>query len=170
LDANLDPSRPSAWLVATTKPQCDNWAAENCVAQGFIPYRPQLLRRQRRPGQPQRFTAAPLFPNYMLIAWNENWPRLLATFGITSVLRYGDKPSLVADHIVRQLRQREVNGIIQLPKLSEGQRIHIVRGPFAQHSGLYQGMASQERVKVLLDVMGRKLRAFVAADAVQIAA
>jgi transcription elongation factor/antiterminator RfaH len=170
LDLESIAPRPSAWLVASTKPQCDNWAAANCAAQGFTTYRPRLLRKQRRPGQPQRFTAAPLFPNYLFVAFTDNWPRLLATYGVTSVLRTGDKPCLVANHLVEQLKAREVNGVVQLPKIQVGQRVHIVRGPFSHQSGLYQGQSAQERVSVLIDVMNRKLRVFVAADAVQVAA
>jgi transcriptional antiterminator RfaH len=160
------------WLVATTKPHRELWAAENCHAQGFVSYRPMLLKRQRQPtaGSRSRFVAAPLFPAYLFIQLSEQWPRLLNTFAVTGVIRYGDNPAWLPDKAVQQLRQREINGIIQLPKPEPGQRVHIVRGSFIHHDGLFAGMASHDRVKVLLDVLGRRLKVFVPADAVQLAA
>jgi transcriptional antiterminator RfaH len=160
------------WLVATTKPHRELWAAENCHAQGFVSYRPMLLKRQRQPTATSRsrFVAAPLFPAYLFIQLTEHWPRLLNTFGVTGVIRHGEVPAWIADKTLQQLRQREVHGIIQLPKPEPGQRLRIVRGSFAHHDGLFVGMASHDRIKVLLEVLGRRLKVFVPADAVQLAA
>lgn len=162
---------PSSWLIATTRPLSEASATRNCLAQGFEVYRPLLLRRQRQqPGRPCKYIASSLFPNYLFIRYRDAWPRLLSTVAVTSVLRYGDKPSTIPDHLLQQLRKREVDGIIQLPKPQPGQRVHVVRGPFAGHSGLFQGMSGPERVRVLLEVLERRLRVFIAVDAIAIAA
>ena len=43
---------------------------------------------------------------------------------------------------------------MRLPKRQRADRVEIVRGPFARHTGLYLGMSARDRVRVLLSVMG----------------
>lgn len=155
------------WLVVTTRPHREAWAAENCLAQGFEPYRPLIMRKQRIPA---RIVAVPLFPSYMFVRFTETWPRLLSTFGISGLIRHGDDPATVAGHVVAQLKRHEIDGIVQLPKPRPGMRVNIVRGSFEGKTGLYLGQSNHDRTRILLDVLGRKLKVFIAADAVQLAA
>ncbi len=155
------------WLVVTTRPHREAWAAENCLAQGFETYRPLIMRKQRIPA---RIIAVPLFPSYMFVRFTESWPRLLSTFGVSGLIRHGDDPATIHDAIIHQLQQREIDGIVQLPKPKPGMRVNIVRGSFEGKTGLYLGQCTHDRTRILLDVLGRKLKVFIAADAVQLAA
>ena len=73
----------------------------------------------------------------------------------------GIKPARVADQIIDDLRKRERNGLIELPKrpgLKPGDQVRILQGPFAGRLGLYAGMRPHERVLVLLALLGRQQR------------
>ena len=57
--------------------------------------------------------------------------------------------------MIEQLSSRlDIDGLVRLPKRQRGDRVEIVRGPFARHTGLYLGMSARDRVRVLLSVMG----------------
>ena len=65
--------------------------------------------------------------------------------------------SRLADQIIDDLRKRERNGLIELPKrpaLQPGDQVCILQGPFAGQLGLYAGMRPHERVLVLLQLLG----------------
>jgi transcription antitermination factor NusG len=73
----------------------------------------------------------------------------------------GIKPARVADQIIDDLRKRERNGLVQLPKremFHVGDQVRILQGPFAGHLGLYAGMRAHERVLVLLALLGGRQR------------
>ena len=43
-------------------------------------------------------------------------------------------------------------------RFAPGERVRIVDGVFADSLGLFEGMADRERVAILLDLLGRKVR------------
>jgi len=73
----------------------------------------------------------------------------------------GGRPARVADQIIDDLRKRERNGLIELPKRpgpKPGDQVRILQGPFAGQLGLYAGMRAHERVLVLLALLGGQQR------------
>ena len=47
-----------------------------------------------------------------------------------------------------------------------GDRIEVVEGVFSACPSLYEGMADSERVRVLLDLLGRKVRVLLDGEAI----
>ena len=79
-------------------------------------------------------------------------------------------PARVPDDIIDEIRSRERGGLIELPKprgLRRGDKVRIISGPFEDHLALYDGMASHERVAVLLRVLGAQQRTELPASAVE---
>ena len=73
----------------------------------------------------------------------------------------GIRPARVADQIIDDLRKRERNGLIELPKRpgpKPGDQVRILQDPFAGQLGLYVGMRAHERVLVLLALLGGQQR------------
>jgi transcription antitermination factor NusG len=69
----------------------------------------------------------------------------------------GDRPAKVPDKVIDDLKSRERNGLIVLPPpphLQRGDQVRILRGPFAGHLAIYDGMRPRERVVVLLTLLG----------------
>jgi hypothetical protein len=60
--------------------------------------------------------------------------------------------------VIAEIRGRERNGYVALPKapgLQAGDQVRIKRGLLQGKLGLYAGMRGQERVEILLAVLGR---------------
>jgi transcriptional antiterminator RfaH len=79
-------------------------------------------------------------------------------------------PAPVPGHVVALLKQREdAAGFIRLdrqPRFRVGDKIRVLDGLFSDCLGLYDGMPDCDRVAVLLDLLGRKVRVLLDAEAV----
>jgi transcription antitermination factor NusG len=75
--------------------------------------------------------------------------------------------------VITELRRREHDGAIELPKpppgLQRGDKIRIVRGAFHGHLGLYEGMRPHERVEVLLALLGGRRRVTLSRGSIELA-
>jgi transcription antitermination factor NusG len=72
--------------------------------------------------------------------------------------------------VIGALRARERGGLIELPRpprFNPGDRMQVMRGPFAGCVGLYAGMKPHQRIEVLLAILGGAQRVTLAADAVE---
>jgi transcriptional antiterminator RfaH len=112
----------------------------------------------------------PLFPGYAFARpAGESWVFLKSTFGIQDVLMStGEMPARVPAAEIAGLMMREEDGIVRLPPLGfrQGEALHIEDGPFLGLTGIYDGMASRDRVFVLLSVLGRQVRVGLGARSV----
>ena len=73
----------------------------------------------------------------------------------------GEVPAHMADDIIDAIRGREVDGLIVLPRaprLKPGQQVKVLRGAFEGKIGIYEGMSGLDRERILLDLLGRKVR------------
>ena len=72
--------------------------------------------------------------------------------------------------VVDELRRREdEQGLIRLdlrPRLTPGAKVRVVDGVFSDCLGLFEGMADRERVAILLDLLGRKVRVVLDGESV----
>lgn len=147
-----------AWLVAQTKSRSEDLAMKHLATAGFEAYLPRI---KIRGNANKKSRVVPLFPNYLFVLINGVWGPVMRTIGISRVIRNGDEPARVEQHVIDEIRGREKGGIVQLPKPKvpgeAGQRVRILRGPFAGHvAALCDAMTEADRQKVLLDILGRK--------------
>jgi transcription antitermination factor NusG len=72
----------------------------------------------------------------------------------------GLHPARVPDTVIEEIRARERNGAIELPRrqLRAGDRVRILAGPFCGQLAIYAGMSGLERVTVLLQILGSATR------------
>jgi transcriptional antiterminator RfaH len=76
----------------------------------------------------------------------------------------GIQPARVPANVIEAIRDRERNGVIELPRrlLKPGDRVRLLAGPFQGHLAIYAGMSGSERVAVLLQFLGGQQRATLA--------
>lgn len=160
------------WFVAHTHPHAENKATTHLNRQGFEIYFPRYLKR-RRHARRIEIVVAPLFPRYLFVAIDLNiqrWRSIYSTIGVSRLVCNGDDPTPVPDGILDALRQREdMNGFIKLDPRAPfrtGEKIRVLDGAFSSCLGLFEGMAERERVAILLDLLGRKVRVVLDADLV----
>ncbi len=163
------------WYVVQTHPHAEGKATAHLRRQGFEVYLPRYARR-RRHARRVDITASPLFPRYLFVAIDlvhQRWRVIRSTVGVMNLVYSGDEPAPVADDVIRRLRQREDSkGCIQLDlasRFSAGDAVRVVGGAFSDCLGLFESMSDDERVLVLLDLLGRKVRVTMDMDTIEAA-
>lgn len=160
------------WYVAQTRPRAEVLAVAHLNRQGFPTYLPRYLKR-RRHARRVEIVAAPFFPRYLFVSVDmetQRWRSIQSTLGVSRLVCNGDQPAVVDNRIIESLHQRENDlGFIQLdrrPRFQVGEKVRILDGAFSDSLGLYEGMTDRERVTILLDLLGRKVRVILDADLV----
>ncbi|MBR1244209.1 transcriptional activator RfaH [Bradyrhizobium sp. AUGA SZCCT0274] len=160
----------SAWYVVQTQVNAEAKAARNLVRQGFEVYLPRYLKRRSHARKIEK-VAAPLFPRYMFVRVDmatQRWRSIQSTFGVSCLVSNGADPAAVAGEVLHHLRAREdENGFIRMdqrPSFAPGQQVRVLTGAFADIVGLFDGLGDRERVAILLDLLGQKVRVSIDAD------
>jgi transcriptional antiterminator RfaH len=154
------------WYVVNTQAQQEARAQMNLRRQGFEAWLPQF-RRRRRHARRVDSVLAPLFPSYLFVRLDleiERWRSINGTFGVVRLLCNGDSPLAVPEGLVEEImRRRDESGSVVLPprRLAVGEAVRVAFGPFADLEGLFQEMSGRDRVVLLFDLLGRKVRANV---------
>jgi transcriptional antiterminator RfaH len=160
------------WYVVQSQPNAERKAVAHLERQGFGTYLPRYLKR-RRHARRMEIVPAPLFPRYLFVAINleaQRWRSIFSTVGVSRLVCNGDMPTPIADHVLEKLRAREDGaGYVRLerrPNFHAGDRIRVLDGAFAECFGLYEGMRDRDRIAILLDLLGRKVRVTVDIESV----
>jgi transcriptional antiterminator RfaH len=160
------------WYVVQTQVNGEAKAAQNLQRQGYEVYLPRYLKR-RHHARKMDFTAKPLFPRYMFVAINvatQRWRSVQSTFGVTRLVCNGEDPAAMPDGVVAALKAREDDkGFVKLdlrPAFAPGDKVRVLAGAFVDNAGLFNGLADHDRVSILLDILGRKVRVLLHADMV----
>ena len=136
---------------------------------GYVTYCPRL--RAQRLSRGRRIEVRPLlFPGYCFVWIELQWHAARWSPGTLGLIMAGDGPAHVPEAVIREIRSRERDGLIELPKpprLQRGDRVRIVSGPLEGLRGLYAGMKPRERVAVLLQILGDQQRVELPADAIE---
>jgi len=160
------------WYVVQTQVNGEARAAQNLMRQGFEIYLPRYLKR-RRHARKIDLTAKPLFPRYMFVAVDvatQRWRSIQSTFGVARLVSNGDDPAMVPEGVVSALRSREdKDGFINMDRkasFAPGDKVRVLAGAFMDSAGLFNALADRDRVSILLDLLGRKVRVLLDADMV----
>lgn len=171
-DGKTSDTASAPWYVAKTHPSAENKALFHLQRQGFETYLPRYLRRishaRRITWQPR-----PLFPSYLFVttsAAQQRWRAINSTVGIAHVISDDRGPVPVPRGIVEEIREGEdERGLILTGRrvpFEKGAEVQIMAGAFADQIGRFECATDDERVVILLDLMGRQVRAQVNMDAI----
>jgi transcriptional antiterminator RfaH len=150
--------------VVQTQPHSETKAVWHLERQGYATYLPRYEKRRRHARRIET-VAAPLFPRYLFVAIDmaaQRWRSIQSTIGVSRLVCNGDDPAALADGVIDGLKRRQdERGFVLLdsrPRFKPGDQVRIVDGIFASRLGLFEGLSDGERVAVLLDMLGRKVR------------
>jgi transcriptional antiterminator RfaH len=163
------------WYVAQTRPHGETKASLHLGRQGFETYLPCYLKKRRHARRVDT-VASPLYPGYIFVAIDigvQRWRSIQSTIGVSRLVCRGDYPAAVPEGVVEGLmRRQDESGLIRLERRARfcpGDTVRVVAGAFCDCLGLYEGMDDRERVAILLDLLGRKVRVFLVSDLVDAA-
>jgi transcriptional antiterminator RfaH len=161
------------WYAAYTQPNAEAKAGEHLERQGYATYLPRY-RRWVRHARKRALVLRPLFPRYLFVGVDrltQRWRPIRSTVGIVGLVTSAEEPMAVAPEIIETLRRRQGEGAFDLlspaQRLRGGDLVRVTEGPFADLVGRLLGMADHERVFILLELLGRTVRAEVSALAVE---
>ncbi len=160
------------WYLVQSQPNAENKALTHLGRQGFETYLPRYLRR-RRHARRVEIVAAPLFTRYLFVGIDlavHRWRSIFSTVGVSRLICNGELPTAAPDHVVTSLKAREdADGFVRLERrlnFHAGDKVRVLDGVFADCLGLYEGMKDGERIAILLDLLGRKVRVTVDVESV----
>jgi transcription antitermination factor NusG len=82
----------------------------------------------------------------------------------------GELPARVPGDVIAEIRSRERNGLVELPKprgLAPGTRVRVISGPLSEQIGILALLKPHERVLVLLNLLGGQQRVELARNAIE---
>ena len=160
-------SPQKSWYLVYTKPRQEALAQANLERQDYGVYLPKVRQMRRRRGK-QEAVVEPLFPRYLFIrldTQSDNWGPIRSTFGVAALVRFGAEPAQVPDELVAHLKAQEgQDGLHEWaePKMKVGDRVRVAEGPLKGYEGILLAKNGQERVMLLLEMLGKEVRTHLA--------
>jgi transcriptional antiterminator RfaH len=152
------------WYVVHTQPNAEAKALAHLRNQRFRTYLPRVAKRRRHARKVEEI-AAPLFPRYLFVRLDlaaERWRAIRSTVGVADLVAHGDAPAPVPHGVVEAIRAREdERGLVVLGSAADfrqGDRVTIAEGALEGCVGLFEAATDDERVIVLLELLGREVR------------
>jgi transcriptional antiterminator RfaH len=147
------------WFVINTKPKKEHQVERIFLEAGFDIYNPKIKQDSR---------IAPFFPGYAFLAFEhpEQYRLVRYTRGVKRVIGNDAGPIPIPDEVVHGIREREINGLIELEKYgmepSVGDRIEVMEGPLKGLKGIFKReMPQGERVLILMNYVSYQGRLII---------
>lgn len=149
------------WYVMYTKPRQEAVALDNLQRQNYTVFYPQARVQKRKAGKGSVQVVEPLFPRYMFLSLEmgvDNFSKLRSTKGCMDLVKFGGKPSCVPAELIALIQsQTDDDNVLNLSALNDlelGGAVRVAEGPFEGLLGTIAQKKSEERVIVLLHVLG----------------
>ncbi len=160
------------WYVVHTRAGAELLAQGHLERQGFATYMPRYLKTRRHARRTSQMPA-PLFPRYLFVrfdATNAPWRSINGTHGVSHLVCMGNRPSAVPRGVVPEIRARESDdGLVDVTEplgFESGDVVRVTGGPLAQQTGVFHGRDDNQRVVVLLSMLGREMKVALDREAV----
>ena len=157
------------WFILQFKSNSHHLAAKNLNRQGFETFLPLHETTSRRTS---RFinTSKPLFPGYMFIRFDRaesEWHKINSTYGVSRLITFNtilkSIPTSFVDHLMKRY---DLSGkLIPIQKLKKGDQVTVLKGPFADFIATVEKYETDQRIWILMDLMGRKTKITTPSDA-----
>lgn len=164
----IDHISSTPWFAAQLKPNSHQIAQRNLVRQGFEVFLPLEEETRRAHG---RFITRlrPLFPGYIFVALDRaagGWRAVNSTYGITRLVSLGSEPTPVPPSLIDALRRRcdEAGKLLPPDAFRVGDQVVVARGPFTDFVATIESIDRDQRIYLLMEMMGAQTRVSVHAD------
>jgi transcriptional antiterminator RfaH len=158
------------WYAVFTKPRSEAQATEQLQNQQYVGFFPKIRVLKRRAGQVKTLEEA-MFPRYVFVRLTpgaDNFAPIRSTRGVIDLVRFGGRPAYLPDDFIENLQRCCTDGAIDFTDdgLSPGEQIEVAHGPFEGAIGSLAKIKAEDRVIVLLNVMGRQTQVDLPRDSV----
>jgi transcriptional antiterminator RfaH len=159
---SISAGRPDArWYVAQTLARAESRADMQLRAQHFETFLPRVSRTTRH-ARKLRTTLVPAFPGYVFVRLDlarDRWRSVNGTIGVAKLIMAQERPAPVPYGVVETLiNYADSAGVAHFERdLAVGQLVRIKDGPLAEVVGKLLRLDANDRVRVLLDIMGGRI-------------
>ena len=159
------------WFILQFKSNSHNQAKKNLTRQGFETFLPLHDTTSRKAS---RFitTRKPLFPGYMFISFDKEkteWSKINSTYGVSRLITFNSILKSIPTTFVNSLMIRyDLSGKL-LPKerFENGDKVKVLKGPFANFVATVERYETDQRIWILMDLLGRKTKIQSSSDGLQ---
>jgi transcriptional antiterminator RfaH len=155
------------WYVVHTRVQAEEKAAFHLRRQGYDVYLPRYLKRVRHARRTEA-KSSPLFPRYLFVGFDIEtcrWRSIMSTVGVSHIIANESGPLPVPEDVVAAIQAREgESGYVDLNDarpFRQGDVVLIGGGPFAACPALFECYDDNERVTLLMSILGREIEIHV---------
>jgi transcriptional antiterminator RfaH len=165
---SIDQDTPN-WFAIRTTLRWEFRACSELTTRGIETYLPRCDATRRWSDRTKVIDQA-LFPGYLFGLFPvAKRIRVLEVPGVKQILGVGNRPAPINAHQLENLKTliASSKGVVSWPYLSQGQRIHIDRGPLAGVNGFV--VSAEEgalRIVVSLDLLQRSVAAVIDRDSI----
>ena len=163
---NLAETKEPAWYCLRSQPKREHIAAAHVrMLEGVTVFCPRI-RFKRPTRQGLVWVTEAMFPGYLFAHFDlgEKHRQVRYAHSVIGIVRFGNQYPIIEEGALVLLRDQtgvaEVKELIY--ELSHGDEVKIVRGAFVGLEAIVtQVLPAKQRVKVLMDFLGRKIEAEV---------
>ena len=141
------------WYLIKTKPRQEKKAKQNLENQGYVSFYPIAKINDR---------LVVLFPGYLFVQLNEktqNWSPINSTKGVSHFVKFGLNFAKVSTGVIEFIIANQhitADKLINLNKFKPGDKVQISDGAFKGLIAIFKCFKSDERVTLLLNLMGQE--------------
>ena len=153
---------PKEWFILQLKAKSHKRATINLIRQGFETFLPLHVVTSRKAS---RFinTTQPLFPGYMFVAFDRtksDWHKINNTYGVTRLITFNTVLKSIPIRFIDNLMKRydSSGNLLPIQKLKKGDQVTVLTGPFGNFIATVEKYESDQRIWILIDLMGRKTK------------
>ena len=147
------------WFLLQFKSNSHRLAERNLHRQGFESFLPMHEVTEHKYNR-YVTNLRPLFPGYMFVAFDPKsgpWRQINCTIGVSKLVCFGHQPSPVPPDLISGLMARCSSDGKLLPpnQLNKGDSVQLLTGPFENYFARIETIDADQRVWILMDLMGR---------------
>lgn len=159
------------WYVVQTLARREIGVFQHLQAQNFRAFLPQMTRTVRH-ARKLRSVRSAVFPGYLFVSLDlrrARWRSINGTYGAVGLVKGVEAPLAVPRGVVEQLvAYVDDAGLCRFDRdLVVGQKVRIIAGPFADAIGSLVRLDDNNRVRVLLEIMGGAVSASLERSALE---
>jgi transcriptional antiterminator RfaH len=162
----------TTWCAVQTHVRAEDKAAFHLRRQGYTVFLPKHLKRRKHARRIDWVPAA-MFPRYLFVALDPaqgRWWSIRSTFGVSNLVSFGSQPAAVPSEVISEIKARQdEKGIVKTHEgcgFKPGDRVRIIKGTLGDIGGLFASPDDEERVTVLLNLLGREVKVRVPLETV----
>lgn len=166
--AELARSDKALWFCLRAQPKHEHIAATNLSRQMNLPCFSPRIRFRKATRRGAVWFVEAMFPGYLFaqFVYSNNHRQVQSLPGVRGLVRFGDYIATLDDATIEALRQHAGHEEIVTidTSLKVGQSVQIAEGPLRGFEAVItQVLPAKERIRVLLELLGGKIEADVAA-------